>query len=310
MVFGRANSCHSSSSAFLALIFPSAKVSVMQNPAPSPSASQAKYDDTFFEDDLSPAVSWSAITGGTFSALALTLILVGLGSGLGFASAASFQEGNISGAHFTAIAAAWLIIVQWLSSGLGGYLTGRLRTKWTNVHSHEVFFRDTAHGFVTWAVTTVISTLIVFMIASSAIHHAKPMMGDGHVGAAANAGPASYYIDKLFRRSLVDTEAYDNAKMEATPIIMKAMHDQSVPDEDRLYLGELVASHTGLDAPTAQKKVDDTLTQLRQATEQGEKTAASVAIYSFLSMLIGAFIACVAAALGGQRRDTPYPHDL
>ena len=35
--------------------------------------------------------------------------------------------------------------------------TGRLRTKWALIHTDEVYFRDTANGFLAWAVALVIS---------------------------------------------------------------------------------------------------------------------------------------------------------
>src|ERR1700761_4366470 len=96
------------------------------------------------------AVSWPAVFAGAVVAAALALVLVGIGAGLGFASLSPWNGGP-SPAAFTIVAGIWLIVTQWLSAGLGGYVTGRLRTRWVGVHRHEVFFRDTAHGLVSWA---------------------------------------------------------------------------------------------------------------------------------------------------------------
>src|SRR6476646_8274388 len=79
------------------------------------------------------AVSWAAIIGGALAAAAITLLLVALGSGIGLSSVSPWMALNPSATTFTLLAAVWLIIVQWLSSGLGGYLAGRLRTKWVGV---------------------------------------------------------------------------------------------------------------------------------------------------------------------------------
>ena len=98
------------------------------------------------------AVSWGAILAGAVVAAASSLVLVGLGSGLGFASISPWPNSGASATTFTALAAIWLIVVQWLASGLGGYIAGRMRTKWAGLHTHEVFYRDTAHGFITWSV--------------------------------------------------------------------------------------------------------------------------------------------------------------
>ena len=97
------------------------------------------------------AVSCAAILAGSGVAAAVSLLLVALGAGLGFASLSPWSAEGPSATTFTVMTAIWLILVQWIASGMGGYLTGRLRTKWAGTHTHEVFFRDTAHGFITWA---------------------------------------------------------------------------------------------------------------------------------------------------------------
>ena len=102
------------------------------------------------------AVSWAAIIGGALAAVAITLLLVALGAGIGLSSVSPWSPSNPTATTFTLLAAVWLIIVQWLSSGLGGYLAGRLRTKWVGLHTDEVFFRDTAHGFLAWALASVL----------------------------------------------------------------------------------------------------------------------------------------------------------
>ena len=79
------------------------------------------------------AVSWAAVIAGAVAAVAITLLLVALGTGIGLSSVSPWSSSNPSATTFTLLAAVWLIIVQWLSSGLGGYLAGRLRTKWTTL---------------------------------------------------------------------------------------------------------------------------------------------------------------------------------
>jgi len=107
------------------------------------------------------AVSWAAIYAGTAGAVAATLILMALGSGLGLASASPWANASVMATTLTTLAAIWLVVVQWIASGLGGYLTGRLRTRWVGTHTHEVFFRDTAHGFVTWAIASLVLVVVV-----------------------------------------------------------------------------------------------------------------------------------------------------
>src|ERR1700691_2751127 len=107
------------------------------------------------------AASWPAIIAGAFVAAAVSLTLLALGSGLGFASISPWPNRGISAMTFTITAAIWLIVMQWVSAGLGGYIAGRWRTRWIGTHTHEVFFRDTAHGLVTWAVATVFMAAVL-----------------------------------------------------------------------------------------------------------------------------------------------------
>ena len=133
--------------------------------ATAPMTGQAgPYRESVLESSGS-GVSWPAVIGGAVTAAASTLILLALGSGFGLASVSPWSNSGASLTTFTLMTAVWLIIVQWVSSGLGGYLTGRLRTKWAGLHTHEVFFRDTANGFLSWAVASV---LVAAFLASAA----------------------------------------------------------------------------------------------------------------------------------------------
>ncbi len=105
------------------------------------------------------AASWPAIFAGAFVATGTTLALGALGAGLGFAAAGPWPA-HPSATTFAMTTAIWLIVTQWVSAALGGYIAGRLRTRWVGTHTHEVFFRDTAHGLITWAVATVLIALL------------------------------------------------------------------------------------------------------------------------------------------------------
>src|SRR5258708_39667200 len=107
------------------------------------------------------ATSWGAIFAGAFVAVSLSLILLTLGAGLGFASISPWSERGLSASAFTVASTIWLIVTQWLSAAGGGYIAGRLRQRSLATHTHEVFFRDTAHGLVTWSVATLVVAAIL-----------------------------------------------------------------------------------------------------------------------------------------------------
>src|SRR6185503_11977701 len=95
------------------------------------------------QESSAPAVSWGPIIGGALTAAAATLLLMFLGSGLGLTMVSPWSSQGVSLTTFAVSTAVWLVVVQWISAGLGGYLAGRLRTKWVGVHTDEVYFRDT-----------------------------------------------------------------------------------------------------------------------------------------------------------------------
>src|SRR6204780_5081287 len=113
------------------------------------------------------AVSWGAIIAGAVVASALSLALLMLGAGIGLVSVSPWSNNNVSVTTFGILAAAWFIAVQLFASGVGGYLTGRLRTRWVSAHTDEVFFRDTAHGLLVWSVGAIVSAMLLTSAASS-----------------------------------------------------------------------------------------------------------------------------------------------
>jgi hypothetical protein len=266
------------------------------------------------------AVSWPAIIAGAFAAASVSLILLSLGSGLGLASVSPWSNAGASVTTFTVMTGIWLIIVQWVASGMGGYVTGRLRTKWVNTHSHEVFFRDTAHGFLTWTVATVISAGLLASAASSVVgggvRAGATVASEAAQGAASSTADmasqvGAYDIDTLFRSARPSTDASAaDTRGEATRILATGLSNGDVSAPDRAYLAQLVAARTGLSDSDARKRVDDVITQVkaaqakaREAADTARKAASAFSIFAALSMVIGAFIACAAAALGGQERD-------
>jgi hypothetical protein len=259
------------------------------------------------------AASWPAIIAGAFVATSVSLILLALGSGLGITSILTSADHGSSGPAIVATTAIWFIVTQWISAGLGGYIAGRLRTRWHGTHTHEVFFRDTAHGLVTWAVATVVLAMLVgaslpLMIAVG-LHSASGKSStdvQSTVSSPAFAA-APYGIDKLFRSTnSAESQDASGPKVEADHILRNAQATGSLPDTDRTYLAGLIAARTGISASDAQMRINDWLAKSMEADAKKKVEAAAsreAAIYTALSLLIGAFIASVAAALGGRLRD-------
>lgn len=253
----------------------------------------------------SSGVSWGAVIGGAFVVAALYLILLALGAGFGLSAVSPWSNVGLTASTVGALAIAWLVIIEIIASAFGGYLTGRLRTKWTLIHGDEIYFRDTANGFLAWAVALVVSVAFLASAAASmAGSAAQARSSSEDPSASALADPNMYFVDSLFRSDRVGGEAVDTAaKAEAERIFVKGLKDSQMPAEDQSYLVRLVAARTGLSQADAEKRVSDVITEGRQAEDTARKATAHFLLWLFLSLLIGAFSASFAATVGGRQRD-------
>ncbi|MGR9163355.1 hypothetical protein [Rhizobium leguminosarum] len=267
------------------------------------------------------AMTWGPIFGGAAAAIGVTLILLLLGSGVGLTMVSPWSGQSSSLGTVGVTAAIWLVVVQWLSSGLGGYITGRLRTKWAAVHTDEVFFRDTAHGFISWALATI---FVAGFLASSLTSLAGA--GAQAVGSAATAAgsaasstasvadlPTAYFTDALLRPEQARAGATSDdaaATAEVSRILLNGAAAGQIPDDDKAYLATIVSARTGLSEADARtrvdtvlKRIDDAKVAAQKAADEARKAASTTALLGALSLLIGAFIAAAAAAFGGSQRD-------
>ncbi len=263
------------------------------------------------------AVSWPAIVAGAFVAVAASLILIALGSGLGFASISPWPNQGVSATAFAVTSVIWIIVTQWVSAALGGYIAGRLRTRWIGTHTHEVFFRDTAHGLLTWSVATVVVGGILgsslFAAAGAGVHAASDLatVGAKESLMSATSTSASYEMDRLFRAAdVASTPVGSDPRPQVIGILANAAVSGQIPEADRAYLTQLVAARTGMSQADALVRVDDFAARIndvevkaKAAADTGRSAAAKLSIYLALSLLIGAFIASISAALGGRLRD-------
>jgi hypothetical protein len=276
-------------------------------------------------ESSSSAVSWGPIIAGTLAATAISLVFLLIGSGLGLTMVSPWSHDGASLTTVGATAAIWLIVVQWVSAGLGGYLTGRLRTKWVGVHTYEVFFRDTAHGFLAWALATVIVAGVLGSALSSIVSTGTQATATA-VGAVGAAGAASasdgatggfspaYFADALLRPAntapAAGNQSDEAVSAQVTRVLVNGFVDGKLSADDQAYVEQVVAARTGLSSTDAKarvdavlKRIDETKVAAQKAADTARKTASAVALFGALSLFVGAFIASVSAAIGGRQRD-------
>jgi hypothetical protein len=261
------------------------------------------YEDTPVSAESSASgVSWAAVVAGAFVTAALSLILLSLGAGAGLSSLSPWSN---SGAPASAVkfgALIWIALTEIVSAGIGGYLAGRLRTKWTGVHTDEVYFRDTAHGFLVWAVALVVSGALL-TTASGAMVGAAARGQNESRAEDARLGPNDYFVDTLFRSSQPLGANEASARTQAAAIFAHALAQGSLTDDDKAFVADQVAATTGLNRADAEQRVADTFQRAQQAADAARKAVAHGLYWLFVASLIGAFCASVAALMGGRQRD-------
>src|SRR3984885_14278841 len=213
-----------------------------------------------------PGVSWAAVAAGAVASLALTLLLLSFGAGMGFAVVSPWSNSGVSTTTFEIGTGLYFIVMAMISSSLGGYLAGRLRTKWTGIQTTEVLFRDTAHGFLAWAAASVLGAVLLASPATSLV--GGTLSGATQVAAnSAQSSPMDGYVDTLLRSDNASAQGQQNpadTRAEMVRLFTTSFHngnDLSAPD--RAYVAKVVAARTGLSQADAEKRVNDVITQAK-----------------------------------------------
>lgn len=266
------------------------------------------------------AVAWAAVFAGAAAAAVLSLILVILGTGLGLSALSPWSQEGASAKTLGISTGLWVIFMQLASSVLGGYIAGRLRTRWLNLDVDEVVFRDTAHGFLAWAVATLFTAWLVSSnltsLVSSGVQAGASVAGGAASTAAAEGaksegGPMGYSMDSLFRSSKARAGGNsEDSTAEVTRIFAHDLAAGEMPQEDKRYVAQVVSQRAGIPQAEAEKRTNETFAKLKdaqtkakEAADAARKASAAAALLLFISLLIGAFLASWCAIYGGRRRD-------
>lgn len=273
-------------------------------------------ETTFSERSAFSAASgicWASVIAGAVVSLAVTVVLLWFGTALGLTVASPWTNSGVSATTFKIATGLYLVVVAMISSALGGHIAGRLRGGWDSAtHANEVYFRDTAQGFVTWATATFIGAVL---LASAAAGIAGATSGGLAAGAAsaassASSSPMDLYVDQLLRPGPSSTTApsissnENESRAELSRLLASSFRaGKEMSSEDKTYVAQVVARNTGLPQDQAQKRVDQTIVTAKSNLDAARKAAMQLAYWIVASLLIGAFSATLAASEAGAFRD-------
>jgi hypothetical protein len=272
-------------------------------------------------------IAWGSVAAGGFANAALTLLLMAFGAGMGFSAVSPWASSGVSATTFSVGTGLYFIVIAMLASTIGGYLAGRLRARWTTVHADEAYFRDTAHGFMSWACAVVVSAAVLGAAGTAIVSGVTAGLAQR---SPADAGPVAIYVDELFRAAPgANTAATGGAPAAATApaataqaaattpsavtpadraevsrLLLRSLRERSdLSGSDRAYLAQLVSARTGLAQVDADKRVTEVVTQAKSDLDKARSAAAKLALWFTAALLAGALSASLAAIEGGQLRD-------
>lgn len=274
-------------------------------------------------------VSWPAVIAGAVVSLALTLVLLTLGTGLGLAVVSPWQNEGVSAGTFHIAGGIFLLVVATMASALGGYIAGRLRTKWVAVETDEVYFRDTAHGFLAWALASILGAAFLASAAAGIVNAGTFGLAQGAAATGAdNMLVTDTYVDRLLRPGASSPNATSAQNTPTPPVPQASQQDanavrdelgrillgsfttgKDVSNDDKTYIARVISQRTGMNQQDSERRVNEVVTQAKAAADEGRKAAMKLALWMTAALLLGAFAASLAATEGGGLRDGTWRRD-
>lgn len=274
-------------------------------------------------------VEWSAVLAGAFLAAALSFVFLTFGAAIGL-SATSPWLGSGASAKAIGSGAVFFALVQQIGVFMaGGYVAGRMRSRWREPTQHEVEFRDGLHGGLVWAVGVLLGAALFMMAAGAAARTGAEVAGKTvGLAAASAADPMDIVLDGMLRspamaqiaepgsqsastggpsRSRGATAPGDDARAEMARILASSVATGSMSDPNRVYLAQLVAQRSGLPQQEAQKRVDEAFTAARQAADKARRAAVLTGFVTAAALVLSLGAAWWAALKGGNHRDNSVP---
>jgi hypothetical protein len=271
-------------------------------------------------------VEWGAVLAGAVLAAALSFVFLTFGTAIGLSATSPWPNSGPSAKAVASLAVFWALAQQIGSLMAGGYVAGRMRSRWHET-GHEADFRDGLHGGLVWAVGVIISALLVFATAGLAAKGVTDLAGKA-ASAASQIDPMDPVIDNMVRpvssaqatsptppaagapaaRARPATApSGEDSRAEMSRILANSVASGGLSSENRAYLAQLVAQRAGISQQEAEKRVDNAANAARAAADKSRRAAVLTGFVTAAGLILSLGAAWWAAMKGGNHRDHSVP---
>ena len=281
-------------------------------------------------------LEWGPVVAGAFAAAAISFLLLTFGTAVGLSVTSPWPHRGVSLSLAAWAVLWWTLVVQIGAFAAGGYLAGRMRSRWGESATDEGQFRDAAHGFLVWALAVLIGAMVLALTAGAAVKAGTQSAAVVAAGAASSAAgratdlavaPIDYAVDLLLRPApratagqtpptvtplpATGSRGEDAAtRAEIARVFAASIRNEAFSERDQAYLTQVVMTRTGLPEAEARERVNSAVNEARdlelKAREQVDRARKATVIAGFITaaaLLIGCVMACFAAGIGGRHRD-------
>ena len=268
-------------------------------------------------------VEWGAVLAGGAMSAALSFTLLTFASAVGLSFISPWTDAGVSTKVIASLAIFWVLAQQIGSAIVGGYIAGRMRSRFGESSADEVEFRDGLHGGLVWAVGVVISAALALFVAGAIAKTGTEAAGRVVAATTSNSEIIAYQTDLLFRKvangpsapasqNSQNTNALTTEqRAEISRLVGRSVATGHLADADRTYLGNVVAERTGLPQSDAEKRVNDVFAEtsraLKEAADKARVGAILTGFVTAAGLLIALGAAWWAAQRGGHHRDNAIP---
>jgi uncharacterized tellurite resistance protein B-like protein len=267
-------------------------------------------------------IEWGPIVGGALLAAALSFVLLTFGTAIGLSATSPWPNVGLSGKVIASLAIFWVLAQQIGAFLAGGYIAGRMRTRWAETPQSEAEFRDGLHGGLVWALGIVIGAALFIATAGAVARTGAEVAGKAAVSAVSSTtNPMDALLDTLLRPAAqqpaaAGAPAAPGARAAASPeaaratigrLLVRSVASGSVSNDDRSYLAQLVSQQTGLSQQEAEARVNAAFNAGREAADKARRAAILTGLVTAISLIVSFGAAWWAALKGGQHRDNAIP---